>query len=742
MTPDQTPRSTSPRSPVQQRVVAPLILGVAGLICIANLRMENEKGFAQNPLRTSFDQRDRLLLDEYHQRSYQTPARSDIVILAIDDASQKLDTLWPEEIEESPALKAIKSSNYPWPRRVWAHLLDRVFSAGAKYVFLDLTFKGPSPDPEDDRQFREALERHKGKVVLGAKFEWESVASATAEEGTEQAKLMRPESTFGYTQETMPFDVGLLNFWTDEDTVIREAQYAVTPSQAELRFLRLSMGTKAKVIAAPNEKPLLSIANIVASKLGPDPMSGVAPAERIRFSSGYTPISLHQIFVPNLWKDNLADGAVFKDKVVFVGATATDLQDFQKIPHSIIPGVELHAHAVSALMAHSFIHLAPEWWRWVSIAVAVLLAWLVVTFVRQPLLCLLTLALLVVGGLYSSYLVFDRLSIESSPLSPLLALGLCGATGLTANFVIQLRESRKLHRFLARYTSPELANEMMSDRAGLYTTLQGAERTVTIFFSDVRGFTSMSENMTPTEVVTQLNEYLSRMVERVITHRGIVDKFIGDAVMAEWGSTRVVPDEAAYKQDAINAVTASLAMRQALVELNNGWRERGIAELAIGMGIHQGDVVVGNIGSEAPYEKMDLTVIGDAVNLASRLEGATKEYGVDLIISDAVRQHVKEAFLCRSADLVAVKGKAKPVDVACVISPIDAPRPPGLETFEIGIKLYRDPGCRFAEAEAAFNQAAAEGLDDKLTHVYQDRCKELLANPPETWDGVFKMTKK
>lgn len=710
---------------------------------IANLPMaDSETGFARNPLRISFDQRDRLLLDEFHKSSYQVPARSDVVILAIDDASQKLDTLWPEEIDESPALKAIKSSNYPWPRRVWAHLLGRVFSAGAKFVFLDLTFKGPSPDPEDDRQFREALERHKGKVVLGAKFEWESVASAASEGGTEQAKLMRPEGTFGYTTETMPFEVGLLNFWTDPDEVIREAQYYITPSQAELRFARAKEGTKAKVIADPNEKPLAAISNVVASKLGVKPMDGVADAERIRFSTPYTPISLHQIFVPNLWKDNLADGAVFKDKVVFVGATATDLQDFQDTPLGTIPGVELHAQALTALMAHSFIHLAPEWWRWVSIGVAVLLAWLVVTFVRQPLLCLLTLALLIAGGLYSSFLVFDRLSIESSPLSPLLALGLCGATGLTANFLMQMRESRKLHRFLARYTSPELANEMMSDRAGLYTTLQGAERTVTIFFSDVRGFTSMSENMTPTEVVTQLNEYLSRMVERVITHRGIVDKFIGDAVMAEWGSTRVTPDPEGYKQDAINAVTASLAMRQALIELNNGWRERGIAELAIGMGIHQGDVVVGNIGSEAPYEKMDLTVIGDAVNLASRLEGATKEYGVDLIISDAVRQHVKEEFICRSADLVAVKGKAKPVEVACVLSAVGGPPPPGLETFEIGIKLYRDPSCRFAEAEAAFNQAAAEGLDDKLTHLYQDRCKELIAHPPETWDGVFKMTKK
>lgn len=703
---------------------------------IANLPMENANGLVRNPVRDAFETRDRLLLDQFHQKSHQTPPRTDIEILGIDDASQKLDTLWPEDIEASPALKAMKTV-YPFPRRVWAYLLDRMFEAGAKVVFLDLTFKGISLDPEDDRLFREALERHKGKVVLGAKFEWERVGNES------QAKQMRPEESLGYTSSTMPFDVGLLNYWADIDEVIRKAQFTITSAEAEIAFQKATNpDSPAHAVEDATEKPIPSISRVVASKVDPASLNGLPSSARIRFCGAYSTISLHEVFVDSLWKANLGNGARFKDKVVYVGAVAQDLQDFQKTPLGTMAGVLLHADAFTALMAKSFIYTAPEWWRWVSIVLAVLLAWLVVTFLPQPLLCLLSLAILSAGGFYSSYLVFDRFDIESSPLSPLLALNLCGVAGLIGNFVSQLRESKKLQRFLARYTSPEFAGELMNDRAGLYTTLGGVERTVTIFFSDLRGFTTMSEDMGPTELAKQLNDYFSRMVEPIFKTRGLVDKFIGDAIMALWGSTRSNVQEGSYKEDAINALTACFAMRKSLEELNVERRSRGQNDLAIGMGIHQGKVIVANIGSEAPYEKMDLTVIGDSVNLASRLEGTTKEYGVDLIISESVRAHVQDDFICRTADLVAVKGKVKPVEVFAVIGPASEPRPAGLETFEIGVKLYRDPSCRFAEAEAAFMQAKAEGLDDKLTNVYIERCQELQAHPPEHWDGVFKMTKK
>jgi adenylate cyclase len=720
----------SSESAVRQRMLAMLILGSFGVLALL---------YGWGETRHLMEKRDRVVLDEFHVSSRKTPTRDDIIILGVDDDSQKLDTLWPEEIAASPALPNMKKA-WPWPRRVWAQVLDRLFDAGASYVFLDLTFKAESHDPEDDRLLHEALKRHAGKVVVGGKWETgAAVGNQTAAASADNIPLMRPVATVLGPEEQAGDMFGLLNFFPDHnvDSVIRQAHYWISVN---------GLIKTGFVVGQPDptEQPLPSIAMVLGRKIDPKAAARAGEVERIRFCAfnsvspevdAYPPFSIHQIFVPGLWTSNFADGAAFKGKTVMIGATASDLQDFQDTTLGRMEGVRVHAHALTALLAGSFVHAAPPWWPWASLALGTALAWALVSLIRHPLVILAALVMLIVGAYSGAFQLFDKYSLEASPVPFVLALGLCGVMGIAGNYLMQRRAQQRAVRFLARYTSKEQAVEMMRDRAGLLNTLGGTERIVTVLFSDVRGFTSMSETKSAPDLVAQLNEYLSKMVERVVDEKGIVDKFIGDAVMAVWGGMRSEQNIEGFHEDARRAVHSALQMRRALEELNADWRKRDMEELHFGIGIHQGTAVVGNIGSEKPYEKMDLTVLGDSVNTASRLEGLTKQYGVDFVVSGSVRQHLGDDFIIRSADLVRPKGKLIPLEVFAIIDSADKPKPAGLDDYETAIRLYREG--KFPEALEKFMAAEAAGLGDHLTYEYIKRCDLLIKEPPFEWDGTY-----
>lgn len=684
-------RNTPTQSAGSQRVMLPLI--GAALVLLVVLYQWSWSA-------TLLQQRDRSVFDEFHRQGRKTPARDDIVVLGVDEKSLSLASAWPEDIEASPALQSMKS-RFPWPRRSWAHTIDRLMDAGARMVFLDFAFIGPNTE-EDDRALSEALKRHAGKVIIGARFDTSAVS-----------KLEYPSSTI--TGQEIPEDGtwGYMNYWAIEgDSIVRHARYQTTRWKVE------------GGVPDPDDKPIPSIALAAARKLNVSASADVHEWERIRFAEedSYAALSLHEIFVPDLWKSNFGDGSVFKNKVVLIGATAQESQDFQLTPVGSIAGVRLHAHALTALLANSFLYDAPRWWLWLSLIAGAVIAWLLVTYIRQPVITLLAMWSLTVGAAYGCFVLFNKLNLEASPIPLSLALNGCGLLGLTGNFLSQLREKRKLTHFIQRYHSPEHVAAMLKDRENLFQTLGGVERSVTILFSDVRGFTSLSEGMKPEELVAQLNEYLSGMVERVFVNHGSIDKFIGDAVMALWGSMPATNDKGhGLKRDAQLAVTSALAMREALVKLNADWRKRDMPELRIGIGVHQGDVVVGNIGSAAPYERMELTVIGDSVNLTSRLEGLTKDYECDLIVSENIQHHIRSTYLCRPLDIVKVKGKAIAVKIYFVQGLREGlEEPEWWQVYDIAIEAFRS-GDK-PKARELFEQCRIQVPDDKLVKRFIGEC--------------------
>jgi adenylate cyclase len=305
--------------------------------------------------------------------------------------------------------------------------------------------------------------------------------------------------------------------------------------------------------------------------------------------------------------------------------------------------------------------------------------------------------------------------------------------------LIEDRERRKVRSAFQHYLSPEVIELLLENPA----LLEPRRTEITVLFSDIRGFTTISERLDPQELARLMNGYLTDMTQILFQHRGTLDKYIGDAVMAFWGAPSEEPRHAEL------ACRAALDMQQRLAELRAQWLAEGKPPVAIGVGINTGAAAVGNMGSELRY---GYTAIGDTVNLASRLEALNREFGTAILISEATAAALpEERFLLREVDHIRVKGKQQPVQVFELLALVSedgrAPTPELAALRELAAQfaaaraLYRQR--RWAEAQAAFEAILARWPDDGPAQVFARRCATYLAaEPPADWDGVFAMQHK
>jgi len=276
-------------------------------------------------------------------------------------------------------------------------------------------------------------------------------------------------------------------------------------------------------------------------------------------------------------------------------------------------------------------------------------------------------------------------------------------------------EKKKIKQAFQQYMMPSIVEEMMKHPEKL--KLGGEKKTLSIFFSDIRGFTSISEKLGAHRLVTFLNEYLSEMSEIILQNRGVIDKYIGDAIMGFWGAPIDEPEHAYL------ACKTSCEMVLLLGKLQKKWKERGMPKVDIGIGLNTGDVVVGNMGSN---KRFDYTVLGDHVNLASRLEGLNKAYGTNIIVSESMYKLVKGKFLFRELDHVIVKGKKKPVRIYELIC--DHKQKDLAISFEKALKDYGEK--KFEKAKKQF-RALNKKYGDKASMIYIERCDSFIKNPPK-----------
>ena len=423
-----------------------------------------------------------------------------------------------------------------------------------------------------------------------------------------------------------------------------------------------------------------------------------------------------------------------KDKIALFGTSAPGLLDLRTTPlEAAYPGVEIHANIIQGILDQRIMH-KPGYTKGFEFILLVVLG-LLLTFLLPWLSATwgVVVSISMVSLLITSnMLAWTQFQMVLPIATPVLLTVVLFTLQMIYGFFIESRGKRQLAHLFGQYVPPELVNEMSKKMEEI--NLDGEIKNMSVLFSDVRNFTTISESMEPKELTDLINGFLTPITEIIHNQRGTIDKYMGDAVMAFWGAPL---DDS---QHALHAMNAAMIMTERMHDLRQEFGARGWPEIKIGVGVNTGDMNVGNKGSEF---RVDYTVLGDAVNLGSRLEGLTKVYGVDIIVGEATKYAVPE-YEYRKLDLVKVKGKDEPVAIyepIGLVEDIDKSIRQDLKRYNMALKFYRSQ--HWDDAEREFFALSSVDKDRKIYQIYLNRIMEYRKNPPaEDWDGSFTHTSK
>ncbi len=439
---------------------------------------------------------------------------------------------------------------------------------------------------------------------------------------------------------------------------------------------------------------------------------------KLNFYNDISPFVVSAIDVIN----KKVDPTFFKNKVVFVGATEIGIYDMRPTPiDPTTPGVFLHFTAFSNLALNQFLKTS-KLFNALAIFILIFVTFLS-SFIKSYKMRALAYTVAIVFYIIFVNLLFIFKFFDLNLFYP--SIGLLLSTlfqeGTTAIFTE--KRIRHLRKAFESYVSPQLLEIIVKNPNKL--KLGGEKKEIAVLFSDIRGFTSISEEIAPEKLISLLNEYFDPITQIILDQRGMLDKYIGDAIMAIFNA----PIDIDHFAD--RACISALEMLNCLEKLNPIFRKKYNVVLDIGIGINTGYAVIGNIGSSMRF---DYTAIGDVVNLASRLEGLNKLYKTRIIISESTKNRLTQPFLTRKLDLVAAKGKKKAILIFELLKDNDKNRKI-VPIFEKAINLYFKG--EFKKALKIFEKLAEE-YDDKTSLVFIERCKQFIANPPHSWDGIFR----
>ena len=636
------------------------------------------------------------------------PHRDEIVIVTIDQTSES-------DLDQA----------YPWDRRLHGRLVDNLGRAGARLVVFDVVFT-EGADSAATASFADAIGRA-GNVILAGKTEETRLRARAHAIYPPLPRLA--ENAWGW---------GRIDQYGDIDNAVR--RYGLTTTFSGREYATLAVQTLKAYQGLPPDAPVTyddGVARVGSYEIprydrqtmlinyaGPaGTFSQYSFSSVLDDSSFDLPREEADLDIFDLW---LARG-VFRDKIVLVGYTGRELHDFIHTPFFgsgqekvLTPGVEMHANAISTMLGGRFISrpgtavkgfrlLLALRWAGLPGVVATRLG------VVPGLLCTLAFA---VGEIALAFWLFRARDWWIEITTPTLATAMAYTAQTARTVIAERRAKRQIRGMFQHYVPPQVVDQLI--RRPELLALGGEERELTVMFTDIEGFTTISETLKPSDLANHLNSYLTAMSEIVLRHRGIVDKFEGDAIMAEFGAP--VP----FSEHAREACLAALEMQRRLRELGREWERAGLHPWRSRVGVHTGNVIVGNMGSSTLF---DYTVIGDNVNLGARLEAANKIYGTRIMVSEATLREAGPGFIARELDDIVVKGRTHPVKVFELVAGPGETLPPdqerALAIYHRGLEAARE--TRWEEAAARFEEAITLAPEDGPSRYHRLRVADLTA---------------
>jgi adenylate cyclase len=681
---------------------------------------------------------------------------------------------------------------WPWPRAKIARLIDILSQDGAKVLGFDIGFFEPDENTslklinqferkidslklkddrirefinksklsaENDLILANAIRKSRAKIVLGYFF---YMSQAELNYQVEQKDIEMQLKRIGNSQYP-------LLMYDQKNTAIDPfiTKYTAYIPEANIDILSQAASSSGHINIVPEEDGIIRWMPLVI-KCGEDiygPLSIQSvwnyldrPQLIVKVADyGIEGIKMGEIFIPtneegkmlinylgpertfphysmtDILHGNLPKGT-FNDKIVLAGATAIAIYDIRNTPFSpVYPGMEVHATVIDNILNKDFLE-KPKWTEIYDALAILILGLLTGVAVRRvsALKGILFSSVLFIIYIWISGWLFVHWGIWVNIIYPLLALALIYTSLTVYRYLTEERERKKIKSAFTFYVSSSVVNEMLKYPEKL--KLGGDRKELSVLFSDIRGFTTIAEGLTPEDLVHLLNEYLTVMTDVVFKYNGTLDKYMGDAIMAIYGAPLDLPDHP------IKACRSALEMIRELKRLNQKWIGEGKQPMDIGIGINTSPMMVGNMGSE---QRFDFTVMGDSVNLGSRLEGANKNYKTNIIISEFTFDRVKNEFVCMELDSVRVKGKSQPVKIYNLVGYKDLPdiQEAVVNEFNQALTLYKKR--KWDEAIHIFENITVMDPNLYAAQAYIERCLDLKKKPPPAdWDGVYEMTTK